>query len=147
MAASLAQRIIDAVQAALTSGAPQGVSVKKGRKAPKNEPKAAHVQVYWHHEASSGIGDPRKPMLMNRQMVLEIKVTVPGEDEDFDAQRQWIVAAMWRAGNLGGLAKNVSEAETIPYLEDSSESGTLTASAIRYAVEYTTAPGDLTAAH
>jgi hypothetical protein len=147
MAASISQRIIDAVLAALTSAAPPSVTAKKGRKAPKNEPPVANVQVYWHHEAASGIGDPRKPMLMNRHMVLEIKVTVPGDDQDFDAQRQWIVAAMWSAGNFGGLAKNVSEAETIPYLEDSSESGTLTASAIRYAVEYTTAPGDLTAAH
>jgi hypothetical protein len=145
--ASIPQRIIDAVKTALTDAAPQDVTVKKGRKAPKNEPKVAHVQVYWHHEAASGVGNPRKPMLMSRHMVLEIKVTVPGEDEDFDVHRQWIVAAMWNAETLGGLAKNVSEAETIPYLEDSSESGALTASAIRYAVEYTTAPGDLTAAN
>ena len=147
MAASIPQRIIDAVTTALTDAAPQGVTVKKGRKAPTSEKSLPCVQVYWHHEAASGIGDPRKPMLMSRHMVLEIKVTVAGEDEDFDTHRQWIVAAMWKAGNLGGLAKNVSEAETIPYLEDSSESGTLTASAIRYAVEYTTAPGDLRAAH
>ena len=147
MAESIAQKIMDMTKTTLADAAPEGVTVKKGRKAPKNEPKTAHVQVYWHHEAASGIGNPRKPMLMSRHMILEIKVTVPGEDEDFDTHRQWIVAAMWNAGNLGGLAKNVSEAETIPYLEDSSESGTLTASAIRYAVEYTTAPGDLTAAN
>ena len=56
-----------------------------------------------------------------------------------------IVAAMWNAGNFGRLVKNVTEAETVPYLEDSSVNDQLLAGAIRYAVEYTTLPGDITA--
>jgi hypothetical protein len=143
MAQSITQRIIDAVVAALMAAQPDGVTVKKGRKAPTNIDQL--VQVYWHIEHSVGITNPRRPALMTRNMVLEIKVTVAGDDEAFDVQRQWIVVALWNAGNLGGLVKNLSEAETIPYLEDSSVDGTITASAIRYAVEYTTLPGDLTA--
>jgi hypothetical protein len=144
MAKSRAQQILDAVVAGLVAAAPAGSVVKKGRKAPTNldGPK---VQVYWHYEKVRAIGDPRKPMMHSRNLVLEIKVTVPGDDEAFDVERQWIIAAMWNLGDLNRLVKDIEEAETIPYLEDSSEDGTITASAIRYAVEYTTLPGDLTA--
>lgn len=144
MPASIAQQIVDGVTAGLTAAAPSGRTVKKGRKAASNLD-GVLVQVYWHHETAKGIGNPRQPMQMQRFQVLEIKVTVPGDDEAFDAERQWIVAAMWNLGNLNKLANNISEAETVPYLEDSSVDGTITASAIRYAVEYTTLPGDLTA--
>jgi hypothetical protein len=144
MAQSIAQQIIDGVFQGLTAAAPAGRTVRKGRKAATNIDDV-QVQVYWHHEMSTGVGDPRKPMQMLRHMVLEIKVVVPGDDEAFDIERQWIVAAVWGLGTLNRLAKNISEAETIPYLEDSSADGTITASAIRYAVEYTTQPGDVTA--
>jgi hypothetical protein len=144
MPASIAQQIVDGVTAGLTAAAPSGRTVKKGRKAPTNLT-GVLVQVYWHHETAKGVGDPRKPSQMHRFQVLEIKVTVPGDDEAFDVERQWIVAAMWSLGTLNRLAKNISEAETVPFLEDSSADGAITASAIRYAVEYTTLPGDLTA--
>lgn len=143
--ASISQRIIDAVVQVLNDGAPQGVKVKKGRKAPSNESALPLVQVYWHIEQNKPIGNPRRPVLMSRHMTLEIKVTVKGDDDDFDTQRLWVVPAMWNAGNLGGLVKDATEAETVPYLEDSSVNDTITAGAIRYAVEYTTLPGDLTA--
>jgi hypothetical protein len=143
MAQSIRQRIIDQVVVLLAAAAPPLRKVRKGRKASNNE--GYYVQVYWHIEQVRAIGNPRKPMLADRNLTLEIKITVPGDDEVFDAECQWVVAALWTAGNLGGLVKNVSEGETVPYLEDSSVTGALTAGAIRYAVEYTTLPGDLTA--
>ena len=46
MPPSIPQRIIDAVKATLTDAAPEGVTVKKGRKAPKNEPGAGReIQI------------------------------------------------------------------------------------------------------
>jgi hypothetical protein len=146
MAQSITQRIIDAVIAALKTAAPVGRKVRKGRKSPQNESQMPMVQVYWHQETPVGVGNPRKPMMMTRHMVLELKVTVAGEDDAFDIERQWVVAAMWNAGTLDGLAKNISEAETVPFLEESSVNDSITAGAIRYAVEYATLPGDLTAA-
>lgn len=145
MAESIPQQFIGQVVQALTDAAPQGVNVRKGRRAPTNESMLPMVQVYWHIEQTKPIGNPRKPMLMERHMTLEIKVTVSGDDEAFDVQRQWIVAAMWRAGTFGGAVKDATEAETVPYLEDSSVNDQIVAGAIRYAVEYTTLPGDITA--
>jgi len=144
MAQSITQRIIQAVVDVLTNAAPQGTNVKKGRKTPVNESALPLVQVYWHIENTHGVGNPRRPMLMTRNLVLEIKFSVAGDDEEFDAGRQWIVAALWNADTLGGLIKNITEAETVPCLEDSSVNQTITAGAIRYAVEYTTLPGDIT---
>ncbi len=144
MPASITKQIIDKVTATLKAAAPDGVTVEKGRKAPVDEQDCPKVQVYWHHEQPSPIGNPRKPILLSRSLVLEVKITVAGDDE-FDTQRQWVVATLWMAGNLGGLVKNLSEAETVPYIEDSSVNDSITAGAIRYAVEYTTLPGDLTA--
>jgi hypothetical protein len=145
MADSITLRILTAVYDALSAAAPDATTVRKGRKSPSSEAKCPMVQVYWHIEQNVGVGNPRRPMLMTRNLVMEIKITVVGEDEDFDAQRQWVVAALWNAGNLGGLVKNLSEAETIPVIDDSSVSGSMTAGAIRYAVEFTTSPGDITA--
>jgi len=145
MADSIAQQFIGKVVATLTGAAPQGVNVRKGRKAPTNESMLPMVQVYWHVEQVKGVGNPLRPMLLSRTMMLEIKVTVSGDDNAFDAERQWIIAAMWNAGNFSRLVKNVTEAETVPYLEDSSVNDQIVAAAIRYAVEYTTLPGDITA--
>ena len=142
---SIPQQFIGKVVETLTGAAPQGVKVRKGRKAPTNEAALPMVQVYWHVEQSKAIGNPLRPMLLSRTMTLEIKVTVTGDDDAFDVQRQWIIAAMWNAGNFGKLVKNVTEAETVPYLEDSSVNDQILAGAIRYAVEYTTLPGDITA--
>ena len=142
--ASISQQIIDAVVNVPRTRPPIALKVRKGRKAPSNESILPLVQVYWHIEQTKPIGNPRRPMLMTRHLSLEIKITVKGDDDDFDAQRQWVVAAMWNADRLGGLVKDATEAETVPYLEDSSVNDSITAGAIRYAVEYTTLPGDLT---
>lgn len=141
------QNIIDAIVAALTAAAPTGCNVRKGRKAPENENMLPLIQVYWHMEQAKGIGNPRRPSLMQRNMTLEVKITVSGDDAAFDAESQWVIASLFAAGNLGGLVTNLSEAETQPFLEDSSVNDAITAGAVRYMVEYTTLPGDLTAAN
>jgi hypothetical protein len=120
--------------------------VRKGRRAPESEKVLPLVQVYWYVEQTHALGNPRRPMKLQRNLTLEIKITTSGDDEAFDANAMWVVAAMWNAGNLNGLVTNLSEAETVPQLEDSSVNGAITAGAVRFMVEYTTLPGDMSAA-
>jgi hypothetical protein len=145
MGASITQQVMNTVTTTLQGSAPDGVAVAKGRKTAINEGSLPEVLVYWHQESIVPVGNPRRPSMLTRNLILEVKLTVNGTDEDWDFYRQWIIAAMWNAGTLGGLVKNLSEGETVPYLDDSSASGPLTSGAIRFAVEYTTLPGDLTA--
>lgn len=142
------QQIIEYVKGVLEDAAPVGTTVRKGRKAPQNESKLPMVQIYWHIEQiHQSLGNPRRPMKLQRNLTLEIKITTAGDDIAFDEQCQWVITALWNAGNLGGLVTNLSEAETVPYLEDSSVNDAITAGAIRYVAEFTTLPGDVTAAN
>ena len=144
MAASIPNQIVARVVDHLTAAAPSGTIVKKGRRHPVKV-KGTLVQVYWMKETVRTIGDPRRPTIHSRNGSLAVKVTVLGDDDAFDAERIWIVAAMNSIGNTPRLWKDISETETVFDVEESSEDGDVLANAILFAVEFTTLPGDITA--
>jgi hypothetical protein len=145
MADSYTKRITSQIVAVLGApGVPTGVTVNKSRDTAVAVNELPMYSVYLDNEHPEPIGQPRRPVLIKRELDLAVKIRVAGTDDDIDPHRQWVIAQIMTDTSLGGLASNIQEGDTEWDSEEATD-GNYTASIIRFKVEYYTKPADITA--
>ncbi len=148
LADSISKRIILAVIGQL--GAPESppVNITRSRTIALSDECLPEISVYRVEEDPTFIGDPRRPTMAQRHIVLEIAITAEGDDDACEPYHQWVVRQMMALPSvggfyLGGLAKSVSEIKTVWNPDEGSDGSSMT-TFLRYRVEYLTLPGDIT---
>jgi hypothetical protein len=122
--------------------------VNKNRHLPIGRDELPMYSTYFIHEAPTTVGDPRRPMILNRKLTVETRIIVHGNDDDADPHCQWVVAQLGGAERLIGLdgtrlTMSISEGETIFGPLEGSD-GKVSITTIRWVVEYKTLPADIT---
>jgi hypothetical protein len=145
MADSYTKRITSQIVAAIgATGVPAGVTVNKSRDTAVAVNELPMYSVYLDNEHPEPVGQPRRPVLIKRELDLAIKIRVLGTDDDIDPHRQWIIAQIMGDPSLGGLASNITEVDSEWDSEEATE-GNMTAFIVHFKVEYQTKPADITA--
>jgi hypothetical protein len=153
VADSIRKRITDAIMALLdggdTSNAPTIASgrINKNRRIPIGRDELPMYSVYFIHEAPTAVGNPRRPVVLDRKLTIETRVIVQGNDDAADEHCVWVVSRLGGPDPLMDgdvrLTLNISEAETLFEPLEGSEGKILIVS-IRWIVEYKTLPADMT---
>jgi hypothetical protein len=148
MADSIRKLITDAILMRLTGGLVPSKRINKNRRIPIGRHDLPMYSVYFIHEAPTPVGNPRKPVILDRKLLVETRIIVEGDDDAADPHCQWIIEQLGSGeplrdddGNVITMA--ISESETIFEPLEGSE-GSILITAIRWFVEYRTAPGDIT---
>lgn len=154
MADSIRKRIIDALMARLDDGPAEDSPsladrrINKNRSIPIGKDELPMYSVYFIHESPTTVGNPRRPVVLDRRLLLEVRVIVRGTDDDADPHCQWVTAQLASVDRLPqedgtNLILNISEAETLFEPLEGSD-GKITVTSIRWTVEYKTLPADMT---
>ena len=149
MADSISKQIVTAMVALLSAdGGPDGMHITRERTFQISEDIMPEVAVYRLKEQTTQVGDPRRPVLIQRNFFVEIAITAARADGEpagdaCDLYQQWVVKQLASDLKLGGLAKSVTEVETDWTPEEGSNGGSMT-TFLRYRVEYMTPAGDIT---
>jgi hypothetical protein len=154
MADSIRKRITDAVLVMLDGnpapGAPALASgrINKSHRIPVGRHEIPMYCVYFLHEAPTPAGNPRRPVILDRKLLIETRIIVHGTDDDADQHCQWVISRLGTgqpvtASDGTALTMAISEAETIFEPLEGSE-GVVTVTSIRWTVEYRTNPADIT---
>lgn len=125
-----------------------GGRINKNRHIPIGRDEMPMYSVYFIHEAPTPAGNPRRPVILDRKLTIEIRIIVRGNDDDVDPHCQWVTGQMGSAGRLIAtdgmrLTLSISEGETVFESLEGSE-GKVTITSIRWVVEYKTLPADIT---
>jgi hypothetical protein len=145
MADSLTKRITSQIVAVIGApGVPAGVTVNKSRDTAVALNELPMYSVYLENEHQEPQGQPRRPVLIKRELDLSVKIRVAGTDDDIDPHRQWIIAQIFSDISLGGLANNVQEIDSEWESEEGTD-GSYTAAILHLKVEYQTKSADITA--
>jgi len=154
MADSIRKQITDAILQRL-DGAPMDNApsiankrINKNRSLPPNRNELPMYSVYFMHEAPKPAGNMRRPVLLDRKLLIEVRVIVSGTDDDADPHCQWVTSRLGNGAQIqsqdgSNLTMSISELETIFDTLEGSE-GKVTLTGIRWTVEYHTNPGDIT---
>lgn len=154
MADSIRKRIVDAVMAMLDGSGQPGIPtvasgrVNKSRRLPVGRHEMPMYSVYFINEAPTAAGNPRRPVILDRKLLIEVRIIVEGDDDAADKHVQWVTAKLGAAeriiaGDGTQLTLGVTETETLfEPLEGSEAKVTITS--IRWMVEYRTNPADIT---
>lgn len=154
MADSIRKRITDEVMRLLDGGpladAPglRNGRVNKNRHLPLGRDEFPTYSVYFINDVPTATGNPRRPVILDRKLMIEVRILVQGNDDDSDVHCQWVTAQLGgkeRIIALDGtqLTMSITEAETVFVPLEGSE-GKITNTAIRWIVEYKTLPADIT---
>lgn len=155
MADSIRKQITDAVMQRLNGGpmphAPSIASgkINKSRRIPVGRHDLPMYCVFFVQETPAPVGgDRRRPVILDRKLLIEIRILVEGTDDDADVHCQWVIARLGsgdpiKAADGTVLTMAISEAETLFEPLEGSE-GVVTVTSIRWTVEYRTNPADIT---
>lgn len=155
MADSIRKRVVDALirrlQGDEVTPLPAWLDpacINKNRSIPIGKDELPMYSIYFLNDPPTPIGNARRPVVMDRRLLIEIRVIVSGTDDDADPHCQWVTSRMASAGQLpqddgSNLALAIMESETIfEPLEGAIEEMTVTK--MRWTVEYKTLPADMT---
>lgn len=154
MADSIRKLITDQVLQRLDggplSGSPTlaGGRINKNRSIPVGRDEMPMYSVYFIHEAPTPVGNPRRPVIVDRKLTIETRIIVRGTDDDADPHCQWVTSQMGVGERLVAtdgtrLTLSISEGETVFEALEGSE-GKVTFTSIRWVIEYRTLPADIT---
>jgi hypothetical protein len=105
--------------------------------------------VYFVNDQPTAVGaDPRRAVLVKRNLLIEARIIVKGNDDDADPHCIWVTDRMVGADQCidqegNKLALSVVEAET-PFEPLEGTQGEVVTTKIRFLVEYTTHRKDIT---
>ena len=155
MSDSIRKRITDQLLARLSGEAtvprPIGlgnVKLTKNRSSPVGPSDLPTYSVYFLHNMPKPIGDPRRAVLNQNHLVVEVRIIGNGNDDALDAHCQWVQLRMGTADRLyqpdgSHLCLSITEGETFfESLEGSEEERTVVRQ--QWVVEYQTLKADLT---
>ena len=154
MASSIRKLITDIVLRLIDGGPLEDYPVLKGGRVDKNRhlpigrDEFPRYSVYFIHESPRPVGNPRRPVILDRTLTIETRILVFGNDDEADQHCQWIISKLGGAEHLIGmdgtrLTLNISEGETVFAPLEGSE-GKITNTTIRWVIEYKTLPADIT---
>jgi hypothetical protein len=154
VADSIRKQITDEILSLLdggdTSNAPTLDSgrINKNRHIPIGRDELPMYSVYFIHESPTPVGQQRRPVVLDRKLIVEIRIIVQGNDDAADEHCQWVTAQIGGNSRLIGsegkqLSISISEAETLFEPLEGSD-GKITVTSIRWVVDYRTLPADMT---
>ena len=155
MASSIRRRIVDALMARL-GGTPslprparlEVAKITKNRTSPISQSDLPTYSVYFLHNMPKAIGDPRRAMVNQNHLTIEVRVIVDGNDDQTDAHCQWVTACLGSADRLpqpdgSDLTNSIVEGETFfESLEGSQEERTVVK--MQWTVEFQSLKADMT---
>jgi hypothetical protein len=148
MADSIRKQITDAILQRLAGGPVPSRRINKNRRIPVGRHDLPMYSVYFVNDAPTPVGNPRKPVILDRKLLVETRIIVEGDDDAADPHCQWVISQLGsgiplKATDGTPLTMAIYEGETIFEPLEGSE-GTILITAIRWTVEYRTKPGDIT---
>jgi hypothetical protein len=154
MADSVRKQIVDKIMQRLDGGpfsdAPTIYSgrLNKNRSIPIGRDELPMYSVYFIHEAPQAVGNPRRPVILDRRLTIETRIIVRGTDDDADPHCQWVTSQLGNPEPITApdgkrLTLSIAEGETVFAALEGSE-GKVLNTAIRWVVEYKTLPADMT---
>lgn len=155
MADSIRKRITDQLLARLggdtVTPMPTGlgtVKITKNRTSPISSSDLPSYSVYFLHNMPKPIGDPRRAVVNQNHLTIEVRIIANGNDDALDAHDQWVILRMGTADRLpqsdgSHLTLGIVEGETFfESLEGSQEERTV--HRIQWVVEFQSLRADMT---
>jgi len=144
VADSYTERILQAVVAALDgAGKPAGLTVNRSRRQSIEKNQLPMISVYpIREEAQPATENARRSPVMERNLRVQVKCRIAGDDKANDPIRKWAVQSVMADPSLGGLALGITE-ESTDWDADDATDADYSVAAIDFLVRYTTSRYDL----
>lgn len=138
MADSYTERVLQAVVTALDgAGKPAGLTVNRSRRQSIEKDQLPMISVYPIREEVTRATDNRRSPLVERNLRVQVKCRVVGDDKDNDALRKWAVQSVMTDQSLGGLALEIIE-ESTEWDADDATDADYGVAAVDFVVRYST---------
>jgi hypothetical protein len=119
------------------AGKPAGLTVNRSRRQSIEKDQLPMISVYAIREEVTRATDNRRSPLVERNLRVQVKCRVVGDDKDNDVLRKWAVQSVMADQSLGGLALEIAE-ESTDWDPDDATDADYSVAAVDFVVRYST---------